>query len=148
MNPSRRTFTRLLALGSAALPLARGAAAVPGPAAAERDGVASSPGVAAFPAGFLWGSATASYQVEGAVRADGRGPSIWDTFSHQPGKVHGGDTGDVADDFFHRYSEDIALMKAAGSKPPSTTGKKPASRAGSRKPASKVCICPSGIIPA
>ncbi len=69
-----------------------------------------------FPPGFLWGSATASYQVEGAVHEDGRGPSVWDTFSHTPGKVHAGDTGDVADDSYHRYKEDIALMKALGLK--------------------------------
>jgi len=69
-----------------------------------------------FPSGFLWGSATASYQVEGAVHEDGRGTSIWDTFSHTPGKVYQGDTGDVADDFYHRYKDDIALMKALGLK--------------------------------
>ena len=69
-----------------------------------------------FPEGFLWGSATASYQVEGAVKADGRGVSIWDTFSHTPGKTHNGDTGDVADDDYHRYKEDIALMKELGLK--------------------------------
>jgi beta-glucosidase len=49
----------------------------------------------AFPAGFVWGTATASYQIEGAVTEDGRTPSIWDTFSHTPGKVHDGHTGDV-----------------------------------------------------
>jgi beta-glucosidase len=69
-----------------------------------------------FPQGFLWGSATASYQVEGAVNEGGRGPSIWDTFAHTAGKVHGGDTGDVADDYFHRYKQDIALMKDLGLK--------------------------------
>ncbi len=69
-----------------------------------------------FPAGFLWGSATASYQVEGAVNEDGRGPSVWDTFSHTPGKTHNGDTGDVATDSYHRYTEDIALMKDLGLK--------------------------------
>jgi beta-glucosidase len=69
-----------------------------------------------FPDGFLWGSATASYQVEGAVGEDGRGPSIWDTFSHLPGKTHSGDTGDVADDSYHRYKEDVAIMKALGLK--------------------------------
>jgi beta-glucosidase len=67
-----------------------------------------------FPKGFLWGSATAAYQVEGAARDDGRGTSIWDTFSHTPGKTTNGDTGDVADDFYHRYPEDIKLMKAMG----------------------------------
>jgi beta-glucosidase len=69
-----------------------------------------------FPEGFLWGSATASYQVEGAVHEDGRGQTIWDTFSHMPGKIANADTGDVADDFFHRYREDIALMKDMGLK--------------------------------
>ena len=70
----------------------------------------------AFPTDFLWGSATASYKVEGAAREAGRGPSIWDTFSHTRGKVHGGETGDVADDFFHRYRADIGLMKDLGLK--------------------------------
>jgi beta-glucosidase len=69
-----------------------------------------------FPKGFLWGSATASYQVEGAVNEDGRGPSIWDTFSHTPGKVVNNATGDVADDHYHRYKEDVQLMKALGVK--------------------------------
>ncbi|NLF75182.1 MAG: family 1 glycosylhydrolase, partial [Chloroflexi bacterium] len=67
-----------------------------------------------FPPGFVWGSATASYQVEGAVREDGRGESIWDRFSHTPGMVANGDTGDVSADHYHRYREDIALMKTLG----------------------------------
>ena len=67
-----------------------------------------------FPEGFVWGASTASYQIEGAVEEDGRGPSIWDTFSHTPGKVVNGDTGDVACDHYHRYPEDIALMQRLG----------------------------------
>src|SRR5665648_854715 len=67
-----------------------------------------------FPADFLWGAATASYQVEGAVREDGRGPSIWDTFAATPGKIQDGSTGDVADDHYHRTAEDIALMRDLG----------------------------------
>jgi beta-glucosidase len=67
-----------------------------------------------FPADFTWGVATAAYQVEGAVAEDGRSPSIWDTFSHTPGKVDGGDTGDVACDHYHRWPEDIAIMKELG----------------------------------
>jgi len=67
-----------------------------------------------FPPGFAWGTATAAYQVEGAVAEDGRTPSIWDTFSHTPGRVTGGDTGDVADDHYHRFREDIAIMKDLG----------------------------------
>ncbi len=73
-------------------------------------------GTHAFPHGFLWGSATASYQVEGAYKEDGRGMTIWDTFSHTAGKVANGDTGDVADDFYHLYKDDIALMKDMGLK--------------------------------
>ena len=64
----------------------------------------------------MWGSATASYQVEGAVKEDGRGTSIWDTFSHTPGEVFNGDTGDVADDFYHRYKDDVKLMQELGLK--------------------------------
>ncbi|WP_433509708.1 GH1 family beta-glucosidase [Nonomuraea sp. CA-143628] len=67
-----------------------------------------------FPAGFLFGSATASYQIEGAATEDGRGPSIWDTFSRTPGKVWNGDTGDVADDHYHRLEEDLDLMSELG----------------------------------
>lgn len=67
-----------------------------------------------FPANFLWGTATASYQIEGAVAEDGRKPSIWDTFSHTPGKTHNGDTGDVADDHYHRWRDDVALMQSLG----------------------------------
>jgi len=69
-----------------------------------------------FPKNFVWGCATASYQVEGAARTDGRGPSIWDTFSHRPGCVEMDHTGDVADDQYHRFREDIRLMKDLGVK--------------------------------
>ncbi|GFJ80335.1 hypothetical protein Phou_045150 [Phytohabitans houttuyneae] len=63
-----------------------------------------------FPDGFVWGAATAAYQIEGAARDDGRGPSIWDTFSRTPGKVFAGHTGDVACDHYHRYPDDVRLM--------------------------------------
>lgn len=69
-----------------------------------------------FPKDFVWGAATASYQIEGAVEADGRVPSIWDTFSATPGKVENGDTGAVACDHYHRYKDDVALMKQLGLK--------------------------------
>src|SRR3954470_13394944 len=69
-----------------------------------------------FPDGFIWGAATASYQIEGAAREDGRGPSIWDTFSRTPGKVFAGHTGDVACDHYHRYVDDVALMAGLGLK--------------------------------
>lgn len=108
---TRRSLARLL--GGAA-----GVSAVPSLSAATALAAPPPPadGTRQFPGGFLWGSATASYQVEGAVHEDGRGTSIWDTFSHTPGKTHNGDTGDVADDHFHRYKTDIALMKALGVK--------------------------------
>ncbi|WP_433183452.1 GH1 family beta-glucosidase [Actinoallomurus sp. CA-150999] len=67
-----------------------------------------------FPTDFVWGAATAAYQIEGAVAEDGRGPSIWDTFAHTPGNVLGGDTGDVATDHYHRFREDVALMASLG----------------------------------
>ena len=66
---------------------------------------------ARFPQEFLWGAATASYQVEGAWDEDGKGESIWDRFAHTPGKVRGGVTGDVACDQYHLYPQDIALAK-------------------------------------
>lgn len=67
-----------------------------------------------FPPGFLWGAATAAYQIEGAVAEDGRAPSIWDTFSRTPGAIDNGDTGDTACDHYHRWPEDLALMKGLG----------------------------------
>jgi beta-glucosidase len=71
-------------------------------------------GVLPFPPGFAWGAATSAYQTEGAAGADGRGVSIWDTFSRTPGKVSRGDTGDVACDSYHRYREDVGLMSSLG----------------------------------
>jgi len=70
--------------------------------------------VAAFPPGFLWGAATAAYQVEGAAREGGRGTSIWDTFAHTPGKTVHGDTGDIACDHYHRWPRDVELMRELG----------------------------------
>ncbi|MBP2291354.1 GH1 family beta-glucosidase [Azospirillum rugosum] len=67
-----------------------------------------------FPADFLWGASTSAFQVEGAAAEDGRGPSIWDTFCRLKGRVDNGDTGDVACDHYHRYAEDVALMRRIG----------------------------------
>ncbi len=67
-----------------------------------------------FPDGFLWGAAASAYQTEGAVGVDGRGTSVWDTFSHTPGRTRNGDTGDVACDHYHRYPEDVALLRRLG----------------------------------
>ncbi|GAA0559797.1 GH1 family beta-glucosidase [Actinomadura livida] len=69
---------------------------------------------AQFPTAFRWGAATAAYQIEGAAGEGGRGPSIWDTFCRTPGKVLGGDTGDVAVDHYHRFPEDVRLMSDLG----------------------------------
>jgi beta-glucosidase len=71
---------------------------------------------ARFPEGFLWGTPTASYQVEGGSSEDGKGESIWDRFTHTPGKVRGGVTGDVACDQYHLYLQDIALAKRLNQK--------------------------------
>jgi beta-glucosidase len=106
---SRRTFNRLLGASAAALSVPLVTTPLEAAPVSQVQG-------RHFPTGFLWGSATASYQVEGAVKEAGRGPSIWDTFAHTPGKTHNGDTGDVADDYFHRYKQDIALMKDLGLK--------------------------------
>ena len=112
---SRRTFAKVA--GAAALAATTelptlGSTVKPqgNPAAAQGDALR------AFPPGFIWGTATASYQVEGAVKEDGRGPSIWDTFSHTPGKTVEGATGDVANDHYHLYKSDVQLMKALGVK--------------------------------
>jgi beta-glucosidase len=74
----------------------------------------TAPAAAAFPAGFVWGAATAAYQIEGAVAEDGRGESIWDRFSHTPGRTANGETGDVACDHYHRWPADVALLRALG----------------------------------
>jgi beta-glucosidase len=72
--------------------------------AAKGDGI--------FPADFVWGASTSSYQIEGAVDQDGRGKSIWDVYSHTPGRVRNGDTGDIACDHYHRWREDIDLLSS------------------------------------
>jgi beta-glucosidase len=80
----------------------------------NRNSGDGAPGVRPFPPGFLWGASTSAYQVEGAVHKDGRGRSIWDTFSHTAGKVHRDDTGDIASDSYHRYEEDLGLLSELG----------------------------------
>jgi len=82
--------------------------------ASTESGSAAQPAGLRFPDGFVWGSATAAYQIEGAANEDGRGPSIWDTFSRTPGRVFSGHTGDVACDHYHRYVDDVALMAGLG----------------------------------
>jgi beta-glucosidase len=112
-NFSRRTFARILAGSAAALTLPRAEFAAESASASSSNDVKSA---LSFPNGFLWGSATAAYQVEGAVHEAGRGLSIWDTFSHASGNTLNGATGDIADDFFHLYKQDIRLMKELGLK--------------------------------
>jgi beta-glucosidase len=112
---SRRTFAKVA--GTAALAsTAANTFGAAGPTVNTETSMSTLPAGREFPKSFLWGTATASYQVEGAVNEDGRGPSIWDTFSHTPGKVVNNATGDVADDHYHRYKEDVQLMKALGVK--------------------------------
>ena len=89
-------------------------AGAPSGDAGERLPVSAGPEAGAFPPDFLWGAATAAYQIEGAADEDGRGRSIWDTYSHTPGRVRDGDTGDVAADHYHRWRDDVALMADLG----------------------------------
>jgi len=72
--------------------------------------------ILAFPRDFVWGVSTSAYQIEGALTEDGRGPSIWDTLAAVPGRIMNGDDASVACDSYHRYEEDIALMKELGVK--------------------------------
>jgi beta-glucosidase len=71
-------------------------------------------GILKFPPGFVWGAITSAYQIEGAWNEDGKGPSIWDTFAHTPGRIERGETADLAVDHYHRWPEDIALMEELG----------------------------------
>jgi beta-glucosidase len=76
----------------------------------------AAPAPARFPSGFIWGTATSAYQIEGAVHEDGRGPSIWDIFSHTPGKIEDSTNADRANDHYHLYKEDVGLIKNLGAK--------------------------------
>jgi beta-glucosidase len=109
---SRRSFIGTSATAVAAA-VAGGSIAPSAIACPSSDGKSS--GInARFPKDFSWGAATAAYQIEGAVAADGRKPSIWDAFSHLPGKTANGDTGDMACDHYHRFADDVKLMAELG----------------------------------
>jgi beta-glucosidase len=108
---SRRKFLGVSAASVALASTARGAAK-PGAAAKGGAAVKGAP----FPKDFAWGVATASYQVEGAANEDGRGPSVWDVFCRKKGAIFDGNTGETACDHYHKYKEDVALMKALGVK--------------------------------
>jgi beta-glucosidase len=106
---NRRNFAQLLGLSASATVLpARATASVGLPEKA--------PASRSFPPGFLWGTATSAYQIEGATEAEGRGPSIWDTFARMRAQTSGSETGDIAADHFHRYREDIGIMQGLGVK--------------------------------
>ncbi len=110
-------FTRReLVKGAAALGAAPGAASVAAAFAAAEELSATRMRSLAFPNGFVWGVGTSAFQIEGAVKEDGRGPSIWDTYSHRRGKIKGGDNADMACDHYHRYRDDVKLMQGLGAK--------------------------------
>ena len=105
---SRRDWARIAGLLALGMP-----ANISGPAKAAAGGETSS---SKFPAGFVWGTATSAYQIEGAVNEDGRGPSIWDRHAHIPGNIADGSNADLASDSYRRYKQDVQLMKALGAK--------------------------------
>lgn len=105
MTLERRRFLQATGLAGAAALVPGAASLAAGDEAGDR-----------FPPGFLWGVATAAYQIEGAWNVDGKGESIWDRFVHAPGHIKDGDTGDVACDSYHRYPEDVALARGMNAK--------------------------------
>lgn len=114
-GPSRRQILGGSLIGGAStMAVSRWTAAGPDPTGRTTGRPSSGAGKTLFPGNFQWGVATAAYQVEGAAAEDGRGPSVWDPFCKKPGAVFEGHSGDVACDHYHRYKEDVALMKRLG----------------------------------
>src|SRR5262245_45338674 len=113
---SRRDFAKAAACGSLGTVAAACSSGEPAATRAQsKPAAASDPSTGrTFPKGFYWGVGTSSYQIEGAWNEDGKSPSIWDTYAHQPGNIKNNDNADVANDHYHRYKEDVALMKGIG----------------------------------
>src|SRR5258705_12739882 len=109
---TKRDFAK--AAGAAAFGITTGAPWAGRAQTSAESGTKPAQGAAAFPDGFLWGVATSAFQIEGAVKEDGRGASIWDSYTHTPGKIKNGDNADVANDHYHRYRDDIRLMQDMG----------------------------------
>src|SRR5215475_1564433 len=110
---TRRDSIRFAGAAAACLPIAT----IGSHASAQSTSARPNPELGAtrtFPDGFYWGAATSAYQIEGAWNEDGKGKSIWDAYAHTPGKIKNGDTADVANDHYHRYKEDVALMMELG----------------------------------
>src|ERR1700744_1661622 len=110
---SRRRFAKMAAWSALGISLPS-AEAVEATSSSATEFPKSGP--AAFPRDFVWGKATSAYQIEGAVHEDGRGPSIWDPFVHTAGKIIDHSTADIANDHYHRYKEDVQLIKELGAK--------------------------------
>ena len=111
---SRRHFARIA--GWSALGISTKSAESSQTGASQENRLPDRSLAASFPSDFLWGTATSAYQIEGAVNEDGRGPSIWDRFAHIPGKIADHSNADVANDHYHRYKDDVQLIKALGAK--------------------------------
>src|SRR5262245_56259421 len=111
---SRRDFAKAASASIAAAAAGCSTSEAPAGRPQQAANPAGQAAARTFPAGFRWGVATSSYQIEGAWNEDGKGLSIWDTYTHEPGHIKNNDTGDVANDHYHRYKEDVALMKDIG----------------------------------
>jgi beta-glucosidase len=112
---SRRDFAKAAACGSLGAVAACSSNAAEVTRAQDEPARVSEPSTGrTFPKGFCWGVGTSSYQIEGAWNEDGKGLSIWDTYAHTPGKIRNNGTGDLANDHYHRYKEDVALMRDIG----------------------------------
>jgi beta-glucosidase len=108
-SPSRRALIKLASAGALAVNATDAQAS-------DKTSEKTSTSETSLPQGFRWGTATSAYQIEGAWQDDGKGESIWDRFVHTPGAIPGGDTGDVALDHYHRYNDDVQLMKGLGAR--------------------------------